>query len=333
MMMEKRNLGGSNLVVSPLGLGCWAIGGPFTMFGQQDGWGDVDDAESVRAIRRAVDLGVTLFDTADAYGTGHSEEVLGQALAGVRQQVVLATKGGFVYDRETRSLTGQDWSPAYIRRALEASLARLGTDYVDLYQLHTGTIPDEAVEPAFDEMERLKIEGKLLSYGWSTYTRDNVEKFAAKTRGTVIQTKANLFSYDADLEQACEQHGFACLNNSPLAMGFLSGKFSQETRFAQNDVRASAFDWTEYFEDGKPRAAFLARMAHMREVLESDGRTPAQGALAWLWAKSAVNIPIPGFKSVAQAEENARAIQFGPLSAAQLRQIDELLYQDATVSQ
>jgi len=327
--MNTRKLGKNDLMVSPLGLGCWAIGGPFTMFGQQDGWGDVDDTESVRAIRRAVDLGVTLFDTADAYGTGHSEEILGKALAGVRQQVVLATKGGFVYDRETRSLTGQDWSPAYIRRALEASLTRLGTDYVDLYQLHTGTIPDEAVEPAFDEMERLKAEGKLLSYGWSTYTRDNVEKFAAKTHGTVIQTKANLFSYDADLEQACEQHGFACLNNSPLAMGFLSGKFSQETRFAQNDVRASAFDWTEYFEDGKPKAAFLARMAHVREVLVSDGRTPAQGALAWLWAKSAVNIPIPGFKSVAQAEENARAMQFGPLSEAQLRQIDALLHENS----
>ena len=331
-MIETRKLGGSHLSVSPLGLGCWAIGGPFTMFGQQDGWVDVDDAESTRAIRRAVELGVTLFDTADAYGTGHSEEVLGSALAQIRKDVVIATKGGFVYDRETRSLTGQDWSPQYIRRALEASLTRLGTDYVDLYQLHTGTIPDEAVEPAFDEMERLKQEGKLLSYGWSTYTRENVEAFAAKTRGDVIQTKANLFSYDAAAVEACEQHGFACLNNSPLAMGFLSGKFSQDTRFAQNDVRASAFDWTEYFEDGKPKPAFLARMALVREVLESGGRTPAQGALAWLWAKSAVNIPIPGFKTMAQAEENARAIQFGPLSEAQLRQIDALLYQDDTVS-
>ena len=106
--MKKRRLGKSDLTVSPLGFGCWAIGGPFTMFGQQDGWGHVDDAESIRAIRRAVDLGVTLFDTADAYGTGHSEEVLGRALAGIRDHVVLATKGGFVYDRATRSLTGQD---------------------------------------------------------------------------------------------------------------------------------------------------------------------------------------------------------------------------------
>ncbi|MEN6636419.1 MAG: aldo/keto reductase [Clostridiaceae bacterium] len=323
--MEQKLLGGSGIFVSPLGLGCWAIGGPFMMDGHQDGWGQVDDAESIRAIRRAVDLGVTLFDTADAYGTGHSEEVLGKALKDMRHEVVIATKGGFTYDREKRALTGQDWSPAYIRRALEASLKRLGTDYVDLYQLHTGSIPDEAVEPVFGELERLKQEGKLRAYGWSTYTREMVDLFAAKTRGTVIQTKANLFSYDAEAIAACEAHGFACLNNSPLAMGFLSGKFSQSTRFESDDVRASAFDWTEYFEDGKPKPEFLARMARVRDVLTSGGRTAAQGALAWLWAKSDVNIPIPGFKTLAQAEENARAMAFGPLSGEQLRQIDEAL--------
>jgi len=323
--MEQRMLGGSGIAVSPLGLGCWAIGGPFTMDDRQDGWGQVDDAESIRALRCAVELGVTLFDTADAYGTGHSEEVLGKALKDVRHDVVIATKGGFTYDRGKRALTGQDWSPAYIRRALEASLSRLKTDYVDLYQLHTGSIPVEAVAPVFDEMERLKREGKLRVYGWSTYTRENVERFAAETRGSVIQTKANLFSYDAEAVAACDRLGFACLNNSPLAMGFLSGKFSQATRFDANDVRASAFDWTEYFENGKPKPEFLARMARVRDVLTSGGRTAAQGALAWLWAKSGANIPIPGFKTVAQAEENARAMAFGPLNEEQLRQIDEAL--------
>ena len=323
--MENRMLGKSNIIVSPLGLGCWAIGGPFTLEGHQDGWGQVDDAESIRAIRRAVELGVTLFDTADAYGTGHSEEVLGQALRDLRKEVVIATKGGFTYDRATRALTGMDWSPAYIRRALEASLSRLGTDYVDLYQLHTGTIPADAIDPVFDEMERLKTEGKLLSYGWSTYTRENVDAFAAKTHGSVIQTKANLFSYDAEAVTACETHGFACLNNSPLAMGFLSGKFSQDTRFGTDDVRASAFDWTEYFENGQPKPAFLARMARVRDVLASGGRTTAQGALAWLWAKSAVNIPIPGFRTLVQAEENARAIAFGPLGEAEMQQIEVAL--------
>ncbi len=319
--MKKRILGNSGIAVSPMGLGCWAIGGPFTMFGQQDGWGQVDDSESIRAIRRAAELGVTLFDTADAYGTGHSEEVLGKALHALRKDVVIATKGGFVYDRENRALTGQDFSPRYIRGALEASLKRLGTDYVDLYQLHTGSIPPEAVEPVFGEMEKLKAEGKLLAYGWSTYLRENVEAFAEKTHGAVIQTKANLFSYDADVVTACEAHGFACLNNSPLAMGFLTGKFSRETRFGAEDVRGSAFDWTEYFEQGRPKQEFLMRLERVREALQSGGRTATQGALAWLWAKSAVNIPIPGFKTCAQAEENARAMEFGPLGEAEMEQI------------
>ena len=140
----------------------------------------MDDAESIRAIHRAVELDVTLFDTADAYGTGHSEEILGKALRELRKDVVIATKGGFVYDREQRALTGEDYSPRYLRWALEASLRRLGTDYVDLYQLHTGSIPPEAVEPAFGELERMKQEGKLLCYGWSTYTRENVVTFAKK---------------------------------------------------------------------------------------------------------------------------------------------------------
>ena len=323
--MQKRKLGNSGIEVSPMGLGCWAIGGPFTMFGQQDGWGQVDDAESIRAIHRAMELGVTLFDTADAYGTGHSEEVLGKALRERRKDVVIATKGGFVYDRGQRALTGEDYSPRYLRRALEASLQRIGTDYVDLYQLHTGSIPPEAVEPAFDELERLKAEGKLLAYGWSTYTRENVVAFAQKTHGSVIQTKANLFSYDEEAVSACEEYGFACLNNSPLAMGFLSGKFSEGTRFSADDVRGSAFDWTEYFEQGRPKQAFLDRLERVREALQSGGRTVAQGALAWLWAKSETNIPIPGFKSVTQSEENAHAMAFGPLGEAELRQIEAAL--------
>ena len=323
--MEKRMLGNSGIAVSPLGLGCWAIGGPFTMFGIQDGWGQVDDAESIRAIRRAADLGVTLFDTADAYGTGHSEEVLGKALRGIRAEAVIATKGGFTYDRAARALTGQDFSPAYIRRALEASLSRLGTDYVDLYQLHTGNIPQEAVEPVFAQMERLKAEGKLRAYGWSTFSHENVERFAERANGAAIQIKANLFSYDTAAVSACERHGFACLNNSPLAMGFLSGKFSKQTRFEPDDVRTSSFDWTEYFENGQPKPAFLARMSRVRDALESGGRSAAQGALAWLWAKSSVNIPIPGFKTLAQAEENARAMAFGPLSEEQMLQIEAAL--------
>ncbi len=324
MAAEKRLLGKSGIAVSALGFGCWAIGGPFRMFGLSDGWGDVDDGESVRAIRRAVEIGVNFFDTADAYGTGHSEEVLGRAVRGMRDRVVIATKGGFVHDREKRELVGEDTSPAYIRRALEASLVRLGTDYVDLYQIHNGTLPEGQFEPLFSEMDRLVNEGKIRTYGWSTYGADSVRAFAEGTRGTVIQTKANVFTYDQAVSDACEARGLACINNAPLAMGFLSGKFHGETRFPNDDVRSAAHAWTEYFENGEPKREFLRKIESIREILTSGGRTTAQGALAWLWAKSGRNIPIPGFKNVRQAEENAAALQFGPLEPAQMAEIEAL---------
>jgi len=320
-----RKLGGSGIKVSPMGLGCWAIGGLFTLFGQADGWGAVDDAESIRAVRRAVELGVSFFDTADAYGTGHSEEVLGKALKGMRSSVVIATKGGYVHDREKREIYGEDTSPAYIRGALEASLRRLDTDYVDLYQVHNGHIPEENVQPLFAELDALRAEGKIRAYGWSTYGKANVETFAVKANGAAIQTKANLFSYDQPVHDACEKHGFACLCNTPLGMGFLSGKFTADTRFGADDVRGSAFDWTEYFADGRPKREFLRKIEGIRDILQSGGRTAAQGALAWLWAKSVANIPIPGFKTAAQAEENARAMAFGPMSDAQVAQLEALL--------
>ena len=325
MEINKRVLGESGIEVSALGFGCWAIGGPFTMFGQPDGWGEVDDGESIHAIHRAIDLGVTFFDTSDAYGTGHSEEVLGKALQGIRNQIIIATKGGYVYDREQHALIGEDTSPAYIRKALEASLLRLGTTYVDLYQIHNGTLAPQDIAPLFYELDKLVAEGKIRTYGWSTYSAANVETFAAKTHGTVIQTKQNLFTYDATLAIACESHGLACINNAPLAMGFLSGKFTDATRFGSDDVRGSAYDWTEYFENGKPKQTFLNRLAGVREVLTSGGRTVAQGALGWLWAKSSINVPIPGFKNIMQAEENAGALAFGALQKQQVEEIEALL--------
>jgi aryl-alcohol dehydrogenase-like predicted oxidoreductase len=147
--MEKRKLGKSGVQVSPMGLGCWAIGGPFEFDGRPAGWGGVDDAESVRAIRRALDLGVTYFDTADVYGCGHSEQVLGEALNERRDEAVVATKFGLLFDEDTRMGGGADTSPAYIRSACEASLRRLETDRIDLYQLHGGADDATSAEGDF----------------------------------------------------------------------------------------------------------------------------------------------------------------------------------------
>ena len=325
MKLNNRMLGNSGIQVGPMGLGCWAIGGLFTLFGNADGWGAVDDAESIRAIHRAVELGITFFDTADAYGTGHSEEVLGKAVKSMRKDIIIATKGGYVHNRATREIYGEDTSPAYIRGAVEASLKRLDTDYIDLYQIHNGDMAEENIGPLFHTLDALRAEGKIRTYGWSTYTAQNVETFAAKAAGSVIQTKANVFSYDKPFHDACEKHGFACLCNTPLGMGFLSGEFSADTRFGADDVRGSASEWTEYFADGKPKREFLRKIDAIRDILRSGGRTEAQGALAWLWAKSPANIPIPGFKTVKQVEENICAMAFGPLENEQMAQIQSLL--------
>src|SRR5215204_69063 len=152
--METRELG--TTTTSAMGLGCWAIGGPFGPDGQAAGWGDVEDEQSIAAIRRGLELGVTFFDTADVYGTGHSEEVLGRALTGARDEVVLATKFGNTFREGTGEMTGTDLTPAYIKRACEASLRRLGTDRIDLYQCHVGDLEASVADDVIATLEQLR---------------------------------------------------------------------------------------------------------------------------------------------------------------------------------
>lgn len=320
-----RQLGKSGIQVSAMGLGCWAIGGPFMMDGKADGWGQVNDRESIRAIQRAIDLGVTFFDTADAYGTGHSERVLGQALAGVRHQVVIATKFGHTYDEQRRELTGQDASPAYIRRACEASLRRLQTDYIDLYQLHLWSLPPAQAEDVAETLEKLQGEGLIRAYGWSTNELESMRLFADKPHCTAMQIGLNVFEDDPAVIELCERRQLAGVVRNPLAMGFLSGKFNANSVLPADDVRGSGHAWVTYFQDGRPRQEFLDRLEAVREILASNGRSLVQGALAWLWGRSECTIPIPGFKTVAQIEENCAAMQFGPLTPEQMAEIDQLL--------
>jgi aryl-alcohol dehydrogenase-like predicted oxidoreductase len=306
-------------------MGCWAIGGPFLMDGKPDGWGAIDDAESIRAIQRAIELGVTFFDTADVYGTGHSEDVLGQAIKGRREKLVIATKFGYTYDEAQRAIVGTNAAPEYIRWACEASLRRLQTDYIDLYQLHVGDVPLEQAELVWATLDQLKQEGLIRAYGWSTGDPERAQVFAGKSNGTALQHPANLFMDAPEIFATCAQHNLASISNSPLAMGFLSGKFGADARLPADDVRGSGHSWVAYFENGKPRQEFLDKLAAVREILTSGGRSLVQGALAWLWARSEQTIPIPGFKSVRQVEENAGAMHFGPLTAEQLREIESLL--------
>ena len=325
MSVMKRELGKSGIEVSALGLGCWAIGGPFFLNGLPDGWGDVDDAESIRAIHRAMDLGVNFFDTADVYGAGRSERVLGQALKGRRDQAVIATKFGFVFDETTREAGGTNLTPSYIRQACEASLRRLQTDYIDLYQCHVGDVSEEQASEVWAILDRLVEEGKIRAYGLSTWDVAYARAFLANSRGVAIQHGANVLQDAPELFDLGKEFGLANIINSPLAMGILSGKFHRDSRLPADDVRGNPHAWLAYFRDGKPVPEFLDRLDAVREVLRSDGRSLVQGALAWLWARSPQAIPIPGFKTLAQVEENCAAMQFGPLNQSQMDEIDRLL--------
>ena len=323
----RRQLGRSGVETSAMGLGGWAIGGATWWDGKPVGWSHVDDKESVRAVQRSLELGITFFDTAPAYGAGHSERILGQALAGHRDEVVISTKFGIGIDEATRTLTGLMTTPdaGRIVRECDASLQRLGTDIIDVYWCHPSELPVEHAAEVRDVLEGLVAAGKIRSYGWSTDSVDGAAIFAEGHGCSAVQHELNLFSDAPAMLALCDQLDLASINRSPLAMGLLTGKFSPGTRLSPDDVRGDEPAWMKWFADGKPQPAFLARLENVREILCSEGRTPAQGALAWIWARSERTIPIPGFRTVAQVEENAAALQHGPLTPAQMAEITALL--------
>ena len=326
----QRTLGRSGIQVSAVGMGCWAIGGPWNFLGSPAGWSTVDDAESLRAIDRAIELGANFFDTAANYGCGHSEHLLGQAVKGRRDQVVIATKFGYRVDEAAKQVSPYGASEAesdvasHLADDVESSLRRLGTDYIDVYQLHVGGLAIERALAVREGLEQLVKEGKIRTYGWSTDRTEAVRAFATLPACGVVQQQFSVLDGNAELLALCEERNLASILRGPLGMGLLTGKFAPTSTFAADDVRAHAA-WHPGFKDGRPTQAWLNALAAMREVLTSGGRTLAQGALAWLWARSGQMVPIPGFKTVAQVEENAGAMRFGPLTPAQMGEIDRIL--------
>ncbi|RMI44852.1 aldo/keto reductase [Streptomyces triticirhizae] len=329
-MSDQRNtrkLGRSGIEVSALGFGCWAIGGEWwNEQGQPLGWGAVDDEESVRAIHRALDLGVTFFDTANVYGAGHSEEVLGRAVAGRRDDVVLASKWGNVFDPTTRRAAAEpDLRPEHVREALTATLRRLGTDHLDLYQFHVNHAPLDVGAELRDACEALVAEGLISAYGWSTDDPERARLFAEGPHCASVQVNCNVLQDAPAMLALCAERDLAAINRGPLAMGVLTGKYSRGATLGPGDIRATPPEWLTFFRDGRVAPEWQERFDAVRSVLTSEGRTPAQGALAWLWARSPHTVPIPGIRTVAQAEENAGALAFGPLSQEQLQEVDVLL--------
>lgn len=307
-------------------MGCWAIGGPLWAGDQPLGWGDVDDDESIRTIHRALDLGITFFDTASNYGAGHSEKVLARALAGRRDQVVIASKFGNVFDEATRQATGQNDTPEFMKTSLEGTLRRLNTDYVDLFQFHINFAPLDRALDLIEPLEELVRQGKIRAYGWSTDDPERAETFAKAGAGcAAIQVNLNVLEDNAEVIRVCEQQDLASIIRGPLAMGLLTGKYHDGRTIAGDDVRGKSPGWLRYFNDGVPAPEFKARVDAVHEALTVGGRTLAQGSIAWLWARSPGTVPIPGCRTVAQIEENAGALEHGPLSPDELAQVEALL--------
>jgi aryl-alcohol dehydrogenase-like predicted oxidoreductase len=321
-----KKLGRSEIQVSALGLGCWAIGGPFWEGNDALGWGNVSDEESIKAIHKGLDLGINFFDTSDVYGAGHSERILGKALSNIRKEVVIATKFGFKFDESSRQVKGSDASKEYIIKACEGSLDRLNTDYIDLYQFHLNDYDPAEAENVMDVLEDLVSQGKIRNYGWSTDYVEQARVFEKGVNCTSIQFQNNVLDTATDLVELCSQSNLAGINRGPLAMGLLTGKYNNKSNFAVDDVRGSnSPGWMEYFNKGKVNSEWRNKLDAINEILQCNGRTLAQGALAWLWAKSKNNIPIPGFKNIDQVEENCSAMNFGPLKKDQLLEIDRIL--------
>jgi len=281
------------------------------------GWGAVDDSESIRAIHAAIEHGVNLFDTADLYGCGHSEQLLGQAMQGRRQELVIASKFGYRIDEARKEVVGCIDLPAEIGAALRASLRRLRTDYVDLYQLHIQNCPEDRAVDVQAALEDLVTAGTIRAYGWSTDDPERVAMFKASEHFVAMQHAFNVLQGSEAMLAAVERNGLTSLCRGPLAMGLLTDKWRERGAVPPDDLRSS---WN-HAAGAVP--LMLQLVAEIREILMQDGRSLPQGALGWLWARSDAVIPIPGFRNEAQAIENATAIEMGPLRQDQMDAIEK----------
>jgi len=326
--MNEVTLRNSNIRVSAMGLGAWAIGGEWIFAGNQAGWGKVDDAESIRAVHAALDAGINLIDTAANYGTGHSETIVGQAVKDRRDQVVIATKFGFDVDETAKRVTYHPTANDIIKNVAfecERSLRHLGVDVIDIYQFHMWDFPPAQAPDLLDALEKLVAQGKIRTYGWSTDDVKLARLFAAGPHCTVIQHAANVLEPAAAMFAMTGEGGLTSLARSPLLMGFLSDKYDKDVHFVETDVRSHAFKSDRIGQ-------IVANRDKIREILTSNGRSVVQGALAWLWALGGHIVPIPGIRTEAQAVENAAAMSYGPLTDAQMAEIGQLLGHEEKVN-
>jgi aryl-alcohol dehydrogenase-like predicted oxidoreductase len=293
--MKKRTLGSTDLQVSEIGFGAWAIGGN----AHGNSYGPTDNAESIRAIETAVSLGCTFFDTADFYGHGQSEELLGKALKSYRKDIIIATKGGRDFYHEP---PGLNFSEEYLTFAVEQSLKRLDTDHIDLYQLHNP--PFSLIERGhvFDVLDKLKAQGKIRYYGISIH--DPQEGLLALKFGkpASIQVVYNYLKREAaeELFPRAIAQGVGIIAREPLANGFLTGKYTKESIFPVGDIRHR---WP-----AKYQTALTHQAQDFIKKLGNSPFSPAKSAIRFALSQPAVSVVIPGCKTVEQVEENLSGV-------------------------
>ena len=314
--MKSRSLGENGPQVAELGLGC---------MGMSEFYGVADDAESIRTIHRALELGVTMLDTADMYGPFINEELVGRAIAGKRERVFLATKFGIVRDVVDPSQRGISGDPKYVASACEASLRRLGVDHIDLYYQHRvdTNIP---IEETVGAMATLVEQGKVRYIGLSEASEASIRRAAAVHTITALQNEWSLWSRDLETNgqlRAARELGIGIVAYSPLGRGFLTGAIRSSQDFSADDFRRSSPRFT-----GENFAKNLRLVDAVREIAQHKNCTAAQLALAWVLAQGDDVVAIPGTKRVATLEENVASTKVH-LSATDLAEIERVFPLDA----
>jgi aryl-alcohol dehydrogenase-like predicted oxidoreductase len=305
--MDRRQLGRGGPQTSAMGLGCWSMSGTY---------GVSDDAEALRTFDRALDLGITLLDTADSYGAGHNEEFVGRALRGRRESVFLATKFGRTFGADgARGVNGR---PEYVRAACDASLKRLGVDVIDLYYQHRvdRSVP---IEETVGAMAELKAAGKIRAIGLSEAGAENIRRAASVHPITALESEYSLFSRDIEengVLSTIRELGITLVPYSPLGRGMLTGTVRSNGGFAPSDPRARNPRF-----DGDNFAKNLTVVDRLGVLAAELGMTSAQLALAWLYAQGDDIVPIPGTKRVKYLEENVAAASLR-LTPANIARID-----------